>query len=56
MKQVSAESGYGSSSAFTRAFVRKVGLPPSQWLKNVEAGPTEERALDTAGEGVESAS
>lgn len=55
MKQVSAEAGYGSSSAFTRAFVRKVGLPPSQWLKNLETGHAEGRALDAAGEGVESA-
>lgn len=38
MKQVSMESGYGSSSAFIRAFVRKVGMPPTQWLKQVEAG------------------
>lgn len=37
MKQVSVEAGYGSSSAFSRAFVRKVGLPPTQWLKSIEA-------------------
>ncbi|AEG91467.1 AraC family transcriptional regulator [Ramlibacter tataouinensis] len=36
MKQVSAESGYGSSSAFIRAFVRKVGVPPAQWLRQIE--------------------
>jgi AraC-like DNA-binding protein len=53
MKQVSAEAGYGSSSAFSRAFMRKVGLPPSEWLKNLETAQTDERALDTAGEGVE---
>lgn len=39
MKQVSAESGYGSSSAFIRAFVRKVGVPPTQWLRGLETGP-----------------
>lgn len=55
MKQVSVEAGYGSSSAFTRAFVRNVGLPPSQWLKNLESAHAEERALDTTGGGVESA-
>lgn len=36
MKQVSLESGYGSSSAFIRAFVRKVGMPPTQWLKKLQ--------------------
>lgn len=39
MKQVCAESGYGSSSAFIRAFVRKVGMPPSRWLRQLEGGP-----------------
>lgn len=33
MKQVCVEVGYGSSSAFTRAFARKVGASPSDWLK-----------------------
>jgi hypothetical protein len=33
--------------------MRKVGLPPSEWLKNLETAQTDERALDTAGEGVE---
>lgn len=37
VKQVSAEAGYGSSSALTRAFVRKVGMPPSEWLRTLEA-------------------
>lgn len=46
MKQVSLESGYGSSSAFIRAFVRKVGVPPSRWLKQLEATA----ARDAAGE------
>lgn len=55
MKQVSAEAGYGSSSAFTRAFVRKVGVPPSQWLKSLETARAEERVLDAAGEGFGSA-
>lgn len=38
IKQVSIESGYGSSSAFARAFVRRVGMPPAQWIKEVESG------------------
>lgn len=37
MKQVSIEAGYSSSSAFTRAFVRQVGLAPTQWLRKIEA-------------------
>lgn len=50
MKQVSVEAGYGSSSAFTRAFVRKVGLPPSQWLKNLETPAANESAAHAANE------
>lgn len=42
MKQVSVESGYGSSSAFTRAFIRQVGLPPTQWLRKIEAAAAHE--------------
>ena len=55
MKQVSVETGYGSSSAFTRAFVRKVGVPPSRWLKDLEAkgaagsGSTHGERIETAG-------
>ncbi|MBA3774430.1 MAG: AraC family transcriptional regulator [Ramlibacter sp.] len=37
VKQVSAEAGYGSSSALTRAFIRKVGAAPSEWLRTLEA-------------------
>lgn len=47
MKQVSVESGYGSSSAFIRAFVRKVGVPPSRWLKQFEATASREGAGET---------
>lgn len=39
LKQVSVESGYGSSSAFIRAFVRKVGVPPTAWLKQIGSQP-----------------
>ncbi|MBL0419141.1 AraC family transcriptional regulator [Ramlibacter sp. AW1] len=37
IKQVCGESGYGSSSALTRAFIRKVGVPPTEWLRKLEA-------------------
>lgn len=37
-KQVAVECGYGSPSAFTRAFMRRVGVPPSEWLRQFEAG------------------
>lgn len=37
IKQASAEAGYGSSSALTRAFIRKVGMAPSEWLRTLEA-------------------
>lgn len=38
LKHVSLEVGYGSPSALTRAFVRKMGVSPTIWLKSVEAG------------------
>lgn len=38
LKHVSLEVGYGSTSALTRAFVRKMGVSPTSWLKTVEAG------------------
>lgn len=45
MKQVSVEAGYASSSAFTRAFVREVGMTPSHWLRQAGAElPRETRA------------
>lgn len=37
IKQVCIEAGYGSSSAFTRAFIRQVGEAPTQWLRSIEA-------------------
>lgn len=47
MKQVSLESGYGSSSAFVRAFSRRVGMPPSRWLKQLESGEAKVPPADT---------
>ncbi|MBI5718818.1 MAG: AraC family transcriptional regulator [Burkholderiales bacterium] len=38
LKHVSVEVGYGSPSALTRAFVRKMGISPTGWLKTVETG------------------
>ncbi|WP_231380047.1 helix-turn-helix domain-containing protein [Polaromonas sp. CG_9.11] len=32
-----AEAGYGSSSAFSRAFMGRVGLPPGEWLKKTDS-------------------
>jgi AraC-like DNA-binding protein len=31
LKHVAHEVGYASSSAFTRAFIRKIGQPPTRW-------------------------
>ncbi len=49
MKQVSVEAGYGSSSAFTRAFIRQVGLPPTQWLRKIEAAADAKPQADGGG-------
>lgn len=42
LKHVAQEVGYGSASALTRAFVRKIGQPPSRWMRREEesAGET----------------
>lgn len=39
LKHVAYDVGYGSASALTRAFVRKLGASPTQWLKD---GPPDE--------------
>ena len=36
LKHVADDVGYGSSSALTRAFVRKLGCSPTEWLKGEE--------------------
>lgn len=36
LKQVALEIGYGSASAFTRAFIRKIGQPPTHWLRQAK--------------------
>lgn len=33
LKQVALEVGYGSASALTRAFIRKIGQAPTHWLR-----------------------
>lgn len=33
LKHVALDVGYGSSSALTRAFIRKIGQPPTHWLR-----------------------
>lgn len=40
LKRVAADVGYASASAFTRAFSRRTGQPPTQWM--------EQRALATS--------
>lgn len=37
LKHVACEVGYGSASALTRAFVRKLGYSPTQWLDEQNA-------------------
>lgn len=46
VKQVADVVGYGSASALSRAFVRRLGLAPGQWIRQ-QAGqtPTEGSAL-----------
>lgn len=39
LKHVVDEVGYASSSALTRAFVRKLGCSPTEWLKNQTVAP-----------------
>lgn len=34
LKHVASDVGYGSASALSRAFVRKLGASPTQWLKS----------------------
>ncbi|RTK98343.1 MAG: AraC family transcriptional regulator [Neisseriaceae bacterium] len=36
---VAQKAGYGSQPAFSRAFIRVVGSPPSVWLRLAAAGP-----------------
>lgn len=42
LKHVALDVGYGSASAFTRAFIRKTGEAPTHWLRNVEAAASPE--------------
>lgn len=44
LKHVAQEVGYGSASALTRAFVRKIGQPPSRWMRNDEESAEVARA------------
>ena len=36
---VAAEVGYGSEAAFSRAFKKMVGIPPSAWRRRLDDGP-----------------
>jgi AraC-like DNA-binding protein len=42
LKHVVDDVGYASSSALTRAFVRKLGCSPTEWLKNQTARPEDQ--------------
>ena len=37
LKHVALDVGYGSASAFTRAFIRKTGQAPTHWLAGIDA-------------------
>jgi AraC-like DNA-binding protein len=39
LKHVAYDVGYGSASALTRVFLRKLGCSPTEWLKRESAGP-----------------
>jgi AraC-like DNA-binding protein len=43
IKHVSLEVGYGSPSALTRAFVRKIGMSPRSWLRSIQAAATAQK-------------
>lgn len=45
LKQVAEAVGYGSASALSRAFVRRLGLPPGQWVRQ-QAGTRPIDAMD----------
>lgn len=36
LKHVAIDVGYGSASALTRAFIRKIGQAPTHWLRQIE--------------------
>lgn len=40
LKHVAIDVGYGSASALTRAFIRKIGQAPTHWLRQVEDTPS----------------
>jgi AraC-like DNA-binding protein len=40
LKHVALEVGYGSASALTRAFIRKIGQAPTRWLRQAEEAAT----------------
>ncbi|MDP1650975.1 MAG: AraC family transcriptional regulator [Rubrivivax sp.] len=40
LKHVAIDVGYGSASALTRAFIRKIGQAPTHWLRQVEDAPS----------------
>ncbi len=44
LKQIADDVGYGSASALTRAFIRKVGCTPTEWRKGAAQSAEDETA------------
>src|SRR5690606_25239165 len=40
MANIAAETGYGSEAAFSRAFKKIVGMPPSEWRRRSPETPS----------------
>jgi AraC-like DNA-binding protein len=38
---IASDVGYGSEAAFSRAFKKLMGVPPSDWRRGVRAGPAD---------------
>jgi len=45
LKRIATDVGYGSTSALARAFTRKLGCSPSEWLRNE---PNEQSSAEVA--------
>lgn len=45
LKRIATDVGYGSTSALARAFMRKLGHSPSEWLRNE---PNEQSSAEVA--------
>lgn len=52
LKHAAYDVGYGSASALTRAFVRKLGCTPTEWLKGLQEVPHDSKH-ETQGSSIE---